>query len=231
MKFDILKLLYQNLHLLFLVICFGVTFVNRKTIPLLYAKILPWFILLTLFVEIIAFILSDIYEQNNLWLYNNYGAIEFWFYTWVVQQNLSRKKTKKIILGIATGLLAVYLLNNFFGQGVKGFSSITYCLSCIFLILSCFYYFYELFEKPSKTTLLRQSAFWLCTAFMFYFTCTFPIYGLANFIYNIIPQLIRNNIVIFIEILNVFFYSLLSIAFICQSVTRKSSQYLSLAVS
>ena len=231
MKFDILKLLYQNLHLLFLVICFGITFVNRKIIPLLYAKILPWFILLTLFVEIIAFILSDILLKDNLWLYNNYGAIEFWFYTWVVQQNLSRKKAKKIILGIATGLLVVYLLNNFFGQGVKGFSSITYCLSCIFLILSCFYYFYELFEKPSKTTLLRQPAFWLCTAFMFYFTCTFPIYGLANFIYNIIPKLIRNNIVIFIEILNVFFYSLLSIAFICQSVTRKSSQYLSLAVS
>ena len=104
-------------------------------------------------------------------------------------------------------------------------------LSCIFLILSCFYYFYELFEKPNPIPLLQQPAFWLCTAFMFYFTCTFPIYGLANFIYNIIPQIIRNNIVIFIEILNIFFYSLLSIAFICQSVTKKSSQFLSLAVS
>lgn len=231
MKFDILKLLYQNLYVLFIVICFGITLIKRKSITHLYAKVFPWFILLTIITEVVGITLSDVYEQNNLWLYNNYIAIEFWFYTWVVQQNLSRKKAKKIILGIATGLLAVYLLNNFFGQGVKGFSSITYCLSCIFLILSCFYYFYELFEKPSKTTLLRQPAFWLCTAFMFYFTCTFPIYGLANFIYNIIPKLIRNNIVIFIEILNVFFYSLLSIAFICQSVTRKSSQYLSLAVS
>jgi len=197
-----------------------------------YLKIIPYFLLLTILVELSGYLLAK-YKLNfyNHLVYNNFFSIEFCFYLWVISRIVSNFKLKKLILTIDVLFTISFIINNFWGQGRGlGFPSISYAVGSILIIFGGLIYFYELFQKPNDTPLFQQPAFWICSAIILYYTATFPVFGLVNFL-NAYPKIIKNNIVVFVDILNIFLYSLLSIAFVCQSITRKSSQLSSLAVS
>jgi hypothetical protein len=57
---------------------------------------------------------------------------------------------------------------------------------------------------------------------LFYYSCSFPIFGLANFVKNA-PPIILKNLGVIIVLLNVFLYSSFTIAFLCRLRTRKST--------
>jgi hypothetical protein len=55
---------------------------------------------------------------------------------------------------------------------------------------------------------------------LFYYTCSFPIFGLLNFLSS---NPIGKNIQIIIILLNVFLYSSFTIAFLCRLRVRNST--------
>ena len=184
----------------------------------LYLKLFPPFLLATILVEIWGLYLGSI-GKNNLTLYNFFTAFEFCFYLWVISFIINQKKVKGIIR--VTVILYVFaaVSNILFIQKMKTFHTVTYSLGCLLIVSFCIYYFFELFRLPKSVKLKNNPAFWICSGLLFFYCCGFPLYGLINY-WSDISKLILKNFDKILTILNIFLYSLFTIAFLCMR-TRK----------
>lgn len=115
--------------------------------------------------------------------------------------------------------LVVAIVNILFIQKIKTFHTTTYAFGCLLVVSFSIYYFLELFRIPRSGKLQYNPAFWICTGLLFFYCCGFPLYGLVN-LWKSSWKLMVNNFTLITEILNIFLYSLFTIAFICAR-TRK----------
>src|SRR6187402_1488312 len=77
-------------------------------------KTLPFFLVLTLFVEIATPLKLIRFHGNNAWFFNLFTTLEFLYYSFVFYCIL---KTNKIIPFVATIFLIFAIINIFFMQG------------------------------------------------------------------------------------------------------------------
>jgi len=193
---------------------------NRGKVYLIF----PVFLLITLSVELYGIYSTD--ENKNastVLLYNLFSILEFTFYSWMLREIIINKTIKKIILFVLIFYPFISLLNIFFIQGKSGFHTVTYAIGCLIIVAWCIYYFYELFLLAHSVRLLKQPSFWICTALLFFYTFTFPIYGLSNLMMGL-PRVVLRNLQTIVDIINVFLYSLFSIAFLCRIRMPKLSR-------
>jgi tellurite resistance protein TehA-like permease len=121
----------------------------------------------------------------------------------------------KGIIRVTVVLYALAAVSNIlFIQKMKTFHTVTYSLGCLLIVLFCIYYFFELFRLPKSVKLKHNPAFWICTGLLFFYCCGFPLYGLINY-WSDISKLILKNFDKIITILNIFLYTLFTIAFLC----------------
>ncbi len=186
----------------------------------LYLRLFPLFLLVTDVVEILCSYLA-LHGGTTVIIYNFFEIFEFCFYFFALMRILQNKSAKKIVLVFSILYLFFALYNVLFGQKSM-FNSMSYSVGALLIVAFCIYYFLELFQLPHSVNLLRQPAFWICSGLLFFYTCTFPIFGLANF-YGKAPRVIINHVGAIINIINVFLYSSFTIAFLCGIKTRKST--------
>jgi hypothetical protein len=197
-------------------------FAGHKKNTDLYIKVFPFFLMLSFLVEIIGEMRNN-RGLNTLIVYNLFNTIEFSFYIWMIREIIQNGKAKKIIFYILLIYPIVDLINIFFVQGTRHFHTLTYSLGCLLVVLLCIYYFFELFQAPNSVNLARQPAFWICTGLLFFYCCSFPIFGLSNFLQSL-PRVFRRNMITIIILLNVFLYSMFTLAFLCRFRITKSSR-------
>jgi hypothetical protein len=195
---------------------------NNKRKTDLYIKVFPLFLVLSFLVEMVGDIRNN-KGLNTLIIYNFFGVIEFTFYMWMIREIIRVDKVKKILRYLLIIYPLVSLINIFFIQGTNHFASLTYSLGCLLIVLLCIYYFFELFQAPTSVNLTRQPAFWICSGLLFFYCCSFPIFGLSNFLLSL-PKVFRRNIITIIILLNVFLYSMFTLAFLCRFRMTKSSR-------
>jgi hypothetical protein len=147
-------------------------------------------------------------------------TIEFCFYIWVIKNVIINPSMKKACLILLIGLPLLVLLNVLFLQGFNNFHSITYALGCLIIIFLSIYYFFELFSTQYAVRLLMDSGFWICSALLFYYIVSFPLFVLANFMKSF-PANLGNLIAIILSLMNFILYSLFCIAFLCRIQIRK----------
>lgn len=186
----------------------------------LYLRLLPLFLLLTLIVESTASYLN-LQKRPPITLYNFFAPFEFLFYMYILREIIQNKKAKNVIFHAIWIYLVLVILNFLFIQKIAFFKSFTYATGCLLIVAICVYYFYELFQLAHSVNLVRQPAFWICSGLLFYYCCSFPIFGLTNFVQKA-PRIILKNIGVVIFLLNIFLYSSFTIAFLCRLRTRKS---------
>jgi hypothetical protein len=187
----------------------------------LYLNVFPIFLLISFLIEIIGEVRNN-KGLNTLIIYNFFGIIEFTFYIWMIREIIKVDKIKKLLLYLLICYPLAAFVNIFFIQGMNHFASITYSLGCLLIVLLCIYYFFELFQSPNSVNLLRQPAFWICSGLLFFYCCSFPIFGLSNFL-TLLPKVFIRNIRTIIILLNIFLYSMFTLAFLCRFRTMKSS--------
>ena len=131
-------------------ICFlaSITLYFQAAVPQ-YLKTFPFFLLITIIVEITGTTLYMKYRVNVTFLYNFFTAFEFVYYLLIIRYSIYKSKAKKII----SWMLAIYpvlvLINIFFIQPNK-FHSITYSLGCLLVVAACIYYFFEVFQSTNS---------------------------------------------------------------------------------
>jgi hypothetical protein len=206
---------------IFMLICLATSIVAFfQPATELYLKLFPAYLLITIAVEMITVHLS--YKgQNTLVIYNLFSAFEFMFNFFILRYIITRKQIKQTINVIMIIYPVLALLNFAFVQGKASFHSMSYTLGCILVIALCIIYFIDVFQKPQEASLLKLPAFWVCTAIMFSYCCTFPFFAMLNF-FQTVPPIIFNNIRRILSLINILSYSLLTIAFLCRIRIRRS---------
>lgn len=192
----------------------------RKSNPL-YLNILPFFLLLTLAVELIGELMQGP-GHNNLLLYNLYTIIEFYFYLWFFKTVIRGGQIQNAIHILLYLVPIICLINIFFMQGPKVFHTYTYSLSCLIMVGLGITYFYKLFNIPGKLNIYREPSFWISIGIIFYFISSVSVIGVINYIATL-PQATSNLLQKIFLMVNAFFYLLLIIAFLCKIHIRKSS--------
>lgn len=182
-----------------------------------YLKLFPPFLFLTLIAEIYGPYLS---AQNisNVPLYNFFTVFEFCFYMILISLIVNSNKVRKIIRASSVFYLIISFSNILFFQGMKGFHTITYSLGCLIIVSYCVYYFFELFRLPKSIKLSKNPAFWICSGLLFFYCCGFPLYAFMNFWSNY--KWVIKSFDSIVTILNIFLYSLFTIAFLCSRTLK-----------
>ena len=189
---------------------------QKKDLPP-YLKLFPFFLFITLLVELTAtyLITKDI---SNVPVYNFFSIVEFIFYLFVIKQVISSAVVKKMII-VTIFLYPMAALINLMFRDIYRLQIIPYSISCLIIVIYAIYYFYELFKSTSSVNLKREPAFWIITSLLFFYTCSFPIFGFANFLSGF--SVIGRNIGAVLVILNVILYSLFTVAFLCRIRVQK----------
>jgi hypothetical protein len=181
----------------------------------LYLNFFPPFLLSTLIVEIVGLYIGSLKENNNNSpLYNWFTVFEFCFYLGILRLIINNKNVKKVIIGTIGLYVVIAVINFLFFQNMKTFHASTYALGCLLIVIFCIYYFLELFRLPKSVKLATNPAFWICSGLLFFYICGFPLFALINY-WPEISTVVTQNFTYIIRILNIFLYSLFTIAFLC----------------
>lgn len=210
----------MNLHLssIFVLISLAasLTLYFQKDVPS-YLKLFPIFLAVAFIVERIGWYL-DVKGISNIMFFGVFSVLYFEFYFYILRKIIQSAKANKVILYLSFIYPILFLLNIVFVQ-THTFHSITYSLGCLLIVAVCIYYFYELFQLPKATNLIRDPAFWICSGLLFFYTCSFPLFGLLNLLSSL-SQVLILNVSSILMFLNVLLYSLYTIAFLCRFLFR-----------
>ena len=211
---------FLPLHIYFiaisLLVSLTVYFKENRSHP--YLKLFPPFLFLTLFIESYCSYLAYI-DKNNTTIYNFFSTFEFCFYLFFISRIIISKTVRNVlyITSIAYALICCY--NIVYILHYNAFHITTYAIGCLLVALACAYYFFELFQLPVKGKLQNNPAFWICTGLLFFYCCSFPLFGFIKQ-WSTISKLIVATFENIMLILNIFLYSLFTIGFLCIK-TRK----------
>ncbi|MFI5152090.1 MAG: hypothetical protein ACHQET_02070, partial [Chitinophagales bacterium] len=131
------------------------------------------------------------------------------------------KKIKKfaLILMICYPLISIW--NIVYIQGIGKFNTMSFSVGSLLVVGISILYFIEMFQRPKAINPLMEPGFWICTALVLFYTCLFPYFGFVNYMIQL-PQVMVTYFTTILTILNVFMYTLFSIAFLCQIKIRNS---------
>lgn len=176
-------------------------------------RIFPFFLLITLVAEMWGYYLWETGDNNNP-MYNYFSTFEIVFYLFILGRTQSSKRISRIIYTLIPIFIAFATINIEFIQGRGIFHTISFSVGCLLIVFFSILYFLDLLRSPKNEPLLTNPVFWICSGLLFFYICGFPLFGLVNIWANLAPILIKNLDTI-ITILNIFLYSLFTIAFIC----------------
>ncbi len=160
------------------------------------------------------------HRSNTVLLSNLSTMVSFCFYMYILREVVHGPKAKRILLYCLLAFPLISIVNIFLVQKSGVFQTMTYSLGCLLVVAACIYYFLELFRSRSYVNLLREPAFWICSGLLFYSACSFPVYGLINFM-SLDFSFIR-IILYILGFVNILLYLSFTIAFLCRLRTRKS---------
>jgi len=184
-----------------------------------YLKIFPVFMLIT---AISGGLLNYLALKgiNNILPSNIYSVFALCFYFFILHDIIQNKKMKRSILWVVFIYPIVAFTNIFYIQGMAVFHTSTFCLGSLLVVSFCIYYFFELFQRPVALNLLREPAFWICSGLLFYFSCSFPLFGFLNSLHRS-KDMIYAHLGTLLNLLDSLLYSSFTVAFLCRFKIKK----------
>lgn len=208
--FDILQDLITVIELLSFLVSLMLYF--RRNIPI-YLKFFPYFLFITVAVELTARVLRSQHAKFHMFaIYNYFFVFEFLFYFFFLYHVIHNRRVKKIIL--CTGVLyAIFAVATNLLQGVRKFQTVTYCVGAVLLVCFCVYYFYDLFKARIPKYPVREPAFLISLGLLIYYSCSLPMWAAWNWVHN--NKFEVNTYKLILSTTNFILYSLFAVAFFC----------------
>ena len=209
---------YINIGFLLVSLVSGLTVYLQGRTPL-YLRLFPVFLFVSGIVQLIAISLA--YSQkSNIAIYNFNSVFEFSFFLFVLREIIVNKNAKKTALIIMWIYPVFASFNIIFIQKINNWNSVSYSLGSLFVVALSVYYFFELFKLPNSMNLAKEPPFWLCSGLLFFYCCSFPFFGLINFMRNM-PLVILQNLGSILTFLNILLHLSFTIAFLCRIRIRQ----------
>lgn len=210
-------------YLIALLICFLASLTNYMGKPQpLYLKLFPPFILLTILIEYIGSYTAH-NRHNNLLMFNVFTTFELIFYFYVFYSIFQDFFAKKVMLYIICTYPCLALTNILFIQGRDVFHTYTYILGGL-LILGCSsYYLIGLMKKLPSNNLVVNPELWIVKALLFFYCSSIPWFWIAMNYFTFIKRTMEiiNDLRFSISLVNIIFYSLFTVAFLCKIELKK----------
>lgn len=186
----------------------------------LYLRLFPFYMIFTAVLGAVITYLS-FYGKENTTLFNFFTITTFCFYFFIISQIIHNKKVKRIIIYALLVYPIIAASNILLVHKTNIVLTLSHSLGCLLLVSFSIYYFLELFQLNNSINLLVQPSFWICSGLLFYYSCSFPLFGLLYLLKNP-PKIIINNLTIISNLLDVLLYSSFTIAFLCRIKIAKS---------
>jgi hypothetical protein len=209
-----------NIDVIVLMITTAIGFITYSKKNPLYLRVLPFFLLFDVVIELIGKAVMTA-GNNNALMFSLYSIVEFSYFLFYFRQTIYGAGVKKKIRILQFVLPAICLINIFFIQGTRVFHTYSYSLASMVMVSLGVTYFYRLFKNREQLDLLREPSFWISIGITFFFVGSLSIVGALNYI-AVLPRAIKNNIQTIIQIVAAFFYFFYIIAFLCRTNTRRS---------
>jgi hypothetical protein len=171
-------------------------------------KILIIFIGFTFITESISRILAW-RLHNSMPIYHLVSPLEYTCFTLMYLSFFQDKKTEAIKY-LYLPVIIFSMVNSFYIQGLMNFPSNSILLFQIIYLAYSLLGFKQLLDMSTKTSIRRQSFFWLNTALLFFSSTQLFFFGLLN--YAIRHHLNLMPIYIFSYVINLIYYIFMAIA-------------------
>jgi hypothetical protein len=168
----LLNVIYFSL-LLFCIIAGCFLWKNLRT----KYRIFTLFIVLTLFIEILALVLARRFGSNEK-VYQMYDVLNISFITWLQASYLKRHSLKRVVLFVGSALLIVLIVISILGKYGE-FSNILTCTNNVGFISFVFVFLLEKMLDPNETHLIKQPEF-LFSLFLLFFSSVSVLFWIAN---------------------------------------------------
>ena len=209
---------------LFVILLISLSVFYERPTPL-YLKLFPAYFISALIVVLRSEWLAR-HGRYNTGLGNVWGIIEFCFYFFVLYEIIENSKFRKIIFYIAVAFVLFASFNLIFQHKIA-FNPINFTVGCLITVLSCIYYYIELFRKVEARSLSRSSEFWICTGIFFNTVLSFPTFALESFLeesskVSKATYLLYRNMDSILIITIILTFLLYAIGFLCRIRIRKT---------
>jgi hypothetical protein len=214
------EIYFESWYIPLLWICFltSLTVYFQKDTPP-WLKYFPPFILITVIVEMAGQKIGST-GINNVWLYNSYSTLEIPFYLLVLRANV-KTKTVKILIAYSAGLYLIVQIMDFILLKIYEIHYLIYNFGAILVVIFCVYYFYRLSRSDKASGSKYDPMFWICTGMTIYYTGSLPIWVLYGNIEKV-PFLVVVKAMQIHVYLNLAFYSMFIIGFLCRFSLRRT---------
>lgn len=186
-----------------------------------YWKLVIWFLLITVLIEITGFyVLRKILQVNNAWLYNIYTLLKMGFVGSMLIHFLSNyvKKPLYLLMGLLIPLIS-FLVESA-DHGILVYHSVTNTIMSVIFVIYGWYYFYLLLKSSEYVKLSSHAPFWWISGISFYcfgsVVCDLVYFRISIKIDG--PHTLRYYIFI---VLNILLYGFWTYSYICrQRITK-----------
>lgn len=128
------------------------------------------YMVIVVFVDIIANYLPLKINGSNQWLFNLYLPIQNLFFSFVFYFSLNRRSAKNlVIIGLVLFLL-FYFSNLFFIQGFWEFNNYSFVFTAIFMIIYSGVSLLQMAKSDTSKSLYRNPLFWVSASCLIFFT-------------------------------------------------------------
>jgi len=212
----------ENLEIYHYIIAIGVIigFIRLHRLDLLL-KTLPFFLSLTVFVELATPLRLIHFHGNNSWFFNIFTTIEFLYYS-LIFFKLSKSHFQRKIIAITAGAFLIFTsINIFFIQGFRKFHTISYRVGAVMVVVWCCLYFRQLMQSSEYIILIRNPYFWISTGLLFFYLGFFFYFSAFDYIVYKKIKFSKELFGIISDTLNILLYSCFVIALLCPRKKRQ----------
>jgi hypothetical protein len=208
---------FHHICLLFELLAFLIVLYRRFIVR---DHTLTIFVVLLFLVNVVewgnVFRLFKIGRSNN-WVFNFFNPIQFGIYTLVFWKTFFSLTDRRKTLFFYALYIVLTAINIIAVQKLYYFDSYTFMLGCIMVVYFVYLYFRQSLRHPAPENLASQRMFWFAIGLLFFHTGDFILMSFFEYFLHINDfKSFQPVFYVFINILNIFFYTCLSISFFCK---------------
>jgi len=108
-------------------------------------------------------------QKSNHFIFNFYILIQFPVYFLIFYATFEERRMKFLVITATVVFLIYHFYNMIFREGLFIFSTPSYTLGSVLVIVCCLVYFFNLLSSESEINYFRIPMFWIATGLLFYF--------------------------------------------------------------
>lgn len=153
--------------------------------------------------------------KKNYWLYNPYIIINFLFYFLFFSNHVRSKLVQTIfkyvgVFYVISSIINLFLIDYYY----DGISAYSFIVGALLLLLSVFYYFYEVLQTDDVLNIRSSFPFYIAMGAMVFHLSVTPLFIYSRYFISIDNPFFVKIYLITLTLANIFMYTCYIIAFI-----------------